>query len=227
MSAACPSAHILCTAVHAVYRCLSKYGLEVHIAHCAEKGPFGPKRRKKQTDVDLVAEVSRLQFRKVADLTTDHDSDDDDAGNAGAPGDVAGHDVYVLCEGKVRLALPHPPQLPRGWAVRKAGTVTHKTAQQALFLLEEFLKNKAQGRHARVNDVTLLQHLSTIGPELTSAQLKTYFRDLQKVWNASGDGMSTELQAAKAKVLLCARAVAQESHADQLSSLVGMQTGAD
>lgn len=207
----------------------------MHTVHCNAKGPTKRKRCRAQTDVDLVAELTRLQFCNLYDSGDHTDNQDDGEGNQedGEGNDTSMHhahdsangmDVYVLCGGKRTIKLPRPPPLPRGWAVRPAQINTQKTPAQLLLLLEEFLKNKASKCEQKKNP-ELLRELNTLGPELDDAKIKSHFSSLQQAWKVSEDGMQTELLAIKAKVLQVARSMAEQHFAASVCTGAAMHAG--
>jgi hypothetical protein len=178
-------------------------------------GPTCAKRRRAQTDFDLAAELTRLQFANV------HASDEPWVESDSRADTATDYDVYLLCGGKYRLALPKPPPLERGWAERPERTLTLKTPAQALLLLEEFLKNKAAGRAERKSNSALLEELNKLGPELDDKQIESHFRALQQAWNVSDDGMQARLGVAKAAVLQASQILAEERSAEAAAVLSG------
>ena len=159
-------------------RCLSKVGLALHMDVCEQLGPRARKHQRKQHN-DLATEVTLRRPAAAAVSTGD------------SPAGARDHegDMYLLCGGKVTLYLPRPEPWPMGWAVRPARIVVRKTKAQMLFLLEEFVINKQQGRHARVSEL-LLQALAERGPELTLTQLQSHMSVLESNGAAQCAGLA-------------------------------------
>ena len=198
---------------------MSKHGLALHVAICDVKGPSGPRHRSSQiASVDVVSAVSGLKYNGVAAQA-----------EAMTDGSTAQQllDTYQLAGGKVTLRLPKPPAslLPCGWAVRTERSVTHKTPQQLLYLLEEFLKNKLKGRQARKDVKQLAEELLPLGPPLSDSQITTHFSLLQRKWNASKEKLTLEVEELKLKVLSVAAAASREGHARDTELAHAAQAG--
>ena len=186
---------------HCGKQCLSARGLRIHDLGCGP-GRSKFKRQRKQLVVSDLAETITLS--RFADVQG--------SGSTGAVHASSTRDVYALCAGKFTLSLPRPRPWPKGWAARTAKSMTMKTPQQLLLLVEEFLHVKAG--HARTPISVLLAAVNSEGPALTELQLRSHHGALEQKWKADhaavqasahalrADMTDAQLQAAEAAAIL-------------------------
>lgn len=177
-------------------RCLSQRGLELHLENCIAKGPHCQRHTVNQLQsIDLLAQLAPQHAAQPAAAT---------ASCVNAP-----HDKYQLVGG-LCLRLPQPQPLPAGWASRPKQSVVRRSKEQLLYLMDEFLKNKAQGRHARLEDAEVARACSQLGPALSAAQVRSDFSNLQKKWDAGREDLEDKADELRQQVLAAAHLAANE-----------------
>ena len=113
-------------------RCLTEYGLRLHIDACLAKNPASCDRGQ-FASINLVRRpcvYARMLSRLLLFL---------------CPQTLLLRTVNPLCNGKVKLTLPRPEPLPQGWAACADRVIVYKSPEQMLYLMEGFPKNKAEG----------------------------------------------------------------------------------
>jgi hypothetical protein len=121
----------------------------MHMDVCNVRGITAHKRSQSQIgSFDQVAEVAWLEgHNEWHPSCSMHNSD------------IKIVDLHKLAGERVVWQLPGPGQSPQGWAERAEPNIMQKSSEQLLYLVEEFLESKEQGRHARKKTTEFLDQL--------------------------------------------------------------------